>query len=95
LTDPREPRAEYDEAITDRLHPELIEVSRKIATAFGARLAGVDFVLRDPHAPLAGNGVFLELNATPGIHHHDTENLSPLPVAVSVLSKLLCVPEVL
>jgi len=87
----RELRTEYDEAVTDRLHPELVEAARLIAAGFGSRFAGVDFVTPDPEKSLSAcGGVFLELNTTPGIHHHDVEpKVRPLPVAVRVLTTLL------
>jgi cyanophycin synthetase len=53
----------------------------------GSRFAGVDILTNDPSVPLAkSRGVFLELNTTPGIHHHyiAPEGGSP-PVAVAVL----------
>lgn len=88
----RELRTEYDEEITDRVHPDLISAARSIAERFGSRFAGVDFVTPDPTRPLTScGGVFLELNTTPGIHHHDTAGDRPLPVAVRVLSRLLSV----
>jgi len=92
LNESREPRTVYDESITEVVHPELVEAARSIAAAFGTRFAGVDFVTCDPRLPLTGAAVFLELNTTPGIHHHDIEpSRRPLPVAVRVLSSLLCV----
>ena len=61
-----------------------------VAGAFGVRFAGVDFVTPDPAAPVSAGGAFIELNTTPGIHHHDVEpRVRPLPAAVRVLSSLL------
>ena len=90
LASNRELRTEYDETITEQLDPSIIEAARRVASGFGSRFAGVDFVTPDPGQMLAAcGGVFLELNTTPGIHHHDTDGQRPLAVAVEVMKTLL------
>ena len=44
---------------------------RRVVRAVGSSFAGVDVVTVDPTRPLRDSGgVFLEINTTPGIHHH-------------------------
>lgn len=88
----QELRTVYDEAITDLIHPALREAGAAVARGLGSRFAGVDVLTNDPGVPLeASGGVFLEINTTPGIHHHyvTPEDRRTHPVAVAVLESLL------
>lgn len=88
----RELRTVYDETITPRVHPATAAALAKVVRGVGSRFAGVDVVTADPARPLGeAGGAFLEINTTPGIHHHyhtDDERRTH-PVAVRVLRRLL------
>jgi cyanophycin synthetase len=91
----RELRTIYDETITAAVAPELIDEVAPIVRALGSRFAGVDVITNDPGRSLAdAGGVFLEINTTPGIHHHyhTPEEHRDHPVAVAVLRSLLAQP---
>ncbi|MEX2284985.1 MAG: hypothetical protein WEE89_21035 [Gemmatimonadota bacterium] len=88
----REFRTIYDEPITHLVHPAVAESMGTVVRAIGSRFAGVDVITVDPSLPLElANGGFLELNTTPGIHHHyhTEEDRRTHPVAVAVLESLL------
>lgn len=88
----RELRTVYDETITGRVHPATVAAAAGVVRLAGSRFAGVDLVTPDPSLPLeACGGAFLELNTTPGIHHHyqDEDDHRGHPVAVRVLHALL------
>lgn len=88
----RELRTIYDEPITGMVHPETAATMGKVVRALGSRFAGVDVITTDITRPLhETGGAFLELNTTPGIHHHyQTEaDHETHPVAVAVLESLL------
>ena len=83
----QELRTEYDERVTGEICDEVLEAARRVVQQLGVRFAGVDLLLTDPKQPLTvGSGVFLELNTTPGIHHHYIEPPIDPPVAVRVLN---------
>jgi len=72
--------------------PGLTEAAVRAAAAVGLRLAGVDLATPDPHSELSSaGGAVLEVNATPGLHHHylvaDTRQVRP--VALPILERLL------
>ena len=53
------------------LSPELIGSAKRAASLVGLRLAGVDVVTPDPSAPLDKvGGKIIEVNGSPGLHHH-------------------------
>jgi cyanophycin synthetase len=75
---------------TDRLCDSVVEAGARAARAVGVRLAGVDLITPDPSRPLAeAGGVVLEVNTTPGFHHHYHKSDGSFPVAVRVLEELL------
>lgn len=85
-------RTVYDESVTGSVGPGLTEEARRVVEAVGSEFAGVDVLTNDPGRPLAETGgVFLEINTTPGIHHHyHTEReRAEHPVAARVLEYLL------
>jgi len=85
-------RTVYDQTITDRIGPELREQAGRIVRSIGSEFAGVDVLTNDPSVSLEqARGVFLELNTTPGIHHHyhTPHERETHPVAVRVLEYLL------
>lgn len=85
-------RTVYDESITAEVAPPLAEAGRQIVRKLGTEFAGVDILTNDPTVSLAeSGGVFLEVNTTPGIHHHyhTHEERAEHPVAVRVLEYLL------
>jgi cyanophycin synthetase len=68
----------------------IIEDGAAAVAAVGARLAGIDVITPDPHAPLAeSGGVILEVNTTPSYHHHYYKRDGSYPVAVHLLPTLL------
>lgn len=57
--------------VTEDMHPSIISQCRRAADAFGLSIAGIDIVTTDISRPLAETGgVFIEVNATPGIRPH-------------------------
>jgi cyanophycin synthetase len=88
----RELRTVYNETITDQCGAELVAGLGRIVRALGTEFAGVDAITFDPRRPLLETGgTFLEINTTPGIHHHyiTPEDFAPNPVARQVLTHLL------
>ena len=88
----RELRTIYDEDITDLVAPALIAELAPILSAVGTRFAGIDVLTNDPTRSLtASGGVFLEVNTTPGLHHHCQPSASGASclVAETVLRRLL------
>ncbi|MCK4507305.1 MAG: hypothetical protein KAU27_02115, partial [Desulfuromonadales bacterium] len=64
-------RTVYNETITDLVCPELAEECARLVREIGCDLASVDVITNDPGKPLKDtDGVFIEINANPGIHHH-------------------------
>jgi len=86
-----EQRTVYDADVTALVGRPLIDEITPLVSAIGTRFAGVDLLTNDPSRSLAASGgVFLEVNTTPGIHHHcPPEAAGPCPVAVAVLRTLL------
>ena len=88
----RELRTVYDEAVTAECGPELVESLRRTVAALGSEFAGIDLITNDLGRSLQeSGGTFLEINTTPGIHHHyvSAGNREPEPVAKLVLAYLL------
>lgn len=82
-------RTVYNECITPLVCPQLARSLGRIVREVGSRFAGVDVLTNDPSLQLAeSGGVFLELNTTPGLHHHYI-GPQPCPAAVPVLRHLL------
>jgi cyanophycin synthetase len=53
--------------VTD-VHPQIREMAEALATTLGLTAAGVDYITRDiTLPPVAGNGAFIEVNASPGL----------------------------
>ena len=68
----------------------VVEAGAAAARCVGARLAGVDVVTPDPTLPLGrAGGVVLEVNTTPGFHHHYHKPDGDYPVAARVLGRLM------
>lgn len=76
--------------VTDRVHPENVEMSLRAAKLVGLDVAGVDLVAGDISAPLnANNGAVIEINAAPGIRmHHYPSKGKPRNVARAIVEKL-------
>lgn len=87
-------RTVYDESVTDLCAPALAEQLAGVVRAVGTEFAGVDIVSLDLSGPLRpGSGAFLEVNTTPGIHHHAVDQAGGVnPVATPVLAYLLGLP---
>jgi D-alanine-D-alanine ligase-like ATP-grasp enzyme len=88
----RELRTIYDEEVTNLVSPALVEEVAPLLAALGSQFAGVDLLTNDPTRSLAeAGGVFLEINTTPGLHHHCTPSAdgAACDVAVTVLRRLL------
>jgi D-alanine-D-alanine ligase-like ATP-grasp enzyme len=58
--------------VRDDVHPATVAMGRELVNRLGLRFAGLDVIAMDISAPLGpGNGVFGEINTTPGLHHHE------------------------
>lgn len=90
-----EVRTAYDEDATGLICPELKKEAESAAAAMGTRFAGIDIVTIDPSVPLKrSGGAIVEVNTTPGLHHHYNLNNTPAGThgsspAVRVLGYLL------
>jgi cyanophycin synthetase len=88
----RELRTIYDEDVTGLVSPGLVAEIAPLMAAVGSRFAGIDLLTNDPTRTLAETGgVFLEVNTTPGLHHHcaPSRNGESCVVAERVLRSLL------
>ena len=87
----QELRTVYDEDITALVAPELKMEVGQLVRSIGSEWAGVDIITRDPGRGLNdGEGVLLEVNTTPGLHHHCGLNGAPTcDVAAQVLRYIL------
>lgn len=66
-----EVRTVYTEDATGLISDELEKLAVKAASAIDSRFAGVDIVTPDPSVSLdQAGGVIVEVNTTPGLHHH-------------------------
>jgi cyanophycin synthetase len=86
-----EVRTVYNEDITDQVGPGFRRVVEDAAKLIGAEFVGVDLITRDITADLEDcGGAILEINTTPGLHHHYDSKTELYPaVAVEVLTALL------
>jgi cyanophycin synthetase len=85
-------RAEDNETVREEISEELVAEARHAAELVGLRLAGVDLVTTDLTRPLVeSGGVILEVNCTPGLHHHllVADRAGATDVATPILRKLL------
>lgn len=84
-------RTVYDEDVTERVAPGLAAELARVVRGLGSEFAGVDIMTNDPGKPLSANGgTFLEINTTPGLHHHYVSVSDPTRgPAVAVLAYLL------
>jgi cyanophycin synthetase len=86
----RELRTVYDEAVTSLCAPALVAELSAVVRALGSEFAGIDIITNDLGRPLQkSGGTFLEINTTPGIHHHYVAPRPAEPVAKLVLAHLL------
>ena len=88
----KEHRTVYDETITGQVGAALENQLAALVQVLRCNFAGVDVLTNDVSLPLEETGgVFLEINTTPGIHHHyiDENGKNSPPVAVPVLEYLL------
>ena len=61
----------YDEDISGSVCDVLAAQGKRLVEALGSRLAGVDVLTNDPKLSLDdAHGAFIEINTTPGLHHH-------------------------
>jgi cyanophycin synthetase len=89
-------RIEDTETVTEPLHPELVDACRRAVLAVGLRLGGADVITPDATQPLERTGgVLVEVNGTPGIHHHYhvADGANATRVAVPILERVLQGPE--
>ncbi|HEV8456231.1 MAG TPA: hypothetical protein VGQ69_09545 [Gemmatimonadales bacterium] len=88
----RELRTVYDETVTALCSPALVSDLAELVRTLGSEFAGIDLICNDLGKPLSeSGGTFLEINTTPGIHHHyiTPDDFAPNPVAKLVLAYLL------
>ncbi|HEX5396569.1 MAG TPA: hypothetical protein VFX74_05690, partial [Candidatus Limnocylindria bacterium] len=90
-TSTRELRTAYDEEITSIVGTELVDEVGKLVRLIGSEWAGVDIVTNDPSRSLRDTGgSLLEVNTTPGLHHHcGMSGSEPCDIAVRVLDRAL------
>jgi D-alanine-D-alanine ligase-like ATP-grasp enzyme len=63
--------AAQNHVVRDEVHPEIVEIGRRIVRDLGIGFAGLDLMATNIALPPAEGGtVFNEINAGPGIHHH-------------------------
>jgi D-alanine-D-alanine ligase-like ATP-grasp enzyme len=75
----------YDEDITAAIAPGLVAEVRQVVDAVGSEWAGIDILTTDPGRPLSEvGGVLLELNTTPGLHHHCGLSVATTPCDIAV-----------
>jgi cyanophycin synthetase len=85
-------RIEDTSTVKEPLSGELVDAARRAAAAVGLRLAGVDVITTDPSQPLERTGgVVVEVNGTPGIHHHYhvADGANATRVAVPIIERVL------
>jgi cyanophycin synthetase len=79
--------------VTDRIGDELRADGARATAVLGTALAAVDIITPDPCVSLRrAGGVIVEVNTTPGLHHHynvTEADSSQQGVAVPVLKSLL------
>jgi cyanophycin synthetase len=86
----RELRTVYDENVTSLCAPGLASELGAVVRALGSEFAGIDIIANDLGRRLEeSGGTFLEINTTPGIHHHYVAPRPAEPVAKLVLAHLL------
>jgi cyanophycin synthetase len=65
--------------VTDIVHPDVKQLSERVARVIGMDICGIDLVLRDIIEPMKeGGGGVIEVNASPGLrmHHYPVEGRS-------------------
>jgi cyanophycin synthetase len=85
-------RIEDAETVRETVAPGLVAEVARAAETVGLRLAGVDLVAPDLSRSLADSGgVVLEVNCTPGLHHHYlvSDHEAATRVAIPLLERLL------
>jgi cyanophycin synthetase len=83
--------AAENHSVMGEVHRTTDALCARAVKALGTGFAGVDIICRDISSPLTrDNGVIGEVNATPGLHHHDliAEPARRVPVAQLVLEHL-------
>jgi D-alanine-D-alanine ligase-like ATP-grasp enzyme len=81
-----------NETVRQSISRELIATAASAVEVVGLRLAGVDLITTNPQEPLADSGgVIIEVNASPGLHHHYhvADAAGATRVAVTILQTLL------
>lgn len=67
----KELRTIYDEDVTDVVHPAIVKDMEKCAAILQGNFLGIDVVTTDISKDLRETGgVVIEVNTTPGLHHH-------------------------
>ena len=67
----RELRTVFTDDATAEISEAIWRQAVEAAAALNVTLAGVDIITVDPTVPLeASNGAIIEVNTTPGLHHH-------------------------
>jgi cyanophycin synthetase len=84
-------RTVYNEDVTAVISSKLKAQAECAAKALGSIFAGVDIITLDPSLPLEDTGgAIVEVNTTPGLHHHyNLLNGPEISPAVQVLKYLL------
>jgi cyanophycin synthetase len=86
-----EVRTVYNTTVTDEIGDSVRANAEAAAEALGSRMLGVDVITADPSVSLEqSGGAIVEVNTTPGLHHHYDITLESYPrVATQAISMVL------
>lgn len=83
-------RAEDNEAASSVVCQSVVDTGRQVIERLGIRLAGVDFIMRDPGISLAdSHGAIVDVNTTPGFYYHYLKKGGEYRAAIDVLQTVL------
>ncbi len=83
-----ENRRDDNRTASDKFCDSTVELGRRIVSAIGLRVAGIDIITKDPSVPLSDSGgVLLEVNAPPGFYYHYHKQDGRTPIANEILRR--------
>ncbi|WP_350343725.1 cyanophycin synthetase [Proteinivorax tanatarense] len=76
--------------VTDEIHPDNINLAKRLAKIIGLDIAGIDIVIEDIRKPMTTEtGAIIEVNAAPGIRMHLHPSFGkPIPVGEKIVDYL-------
>jgi LDH2 family malate/lactate/ureidoglycolate dehydrogenase/D-alanine-D-alanine ligase-like ATP-grasp enzyme len=76
-------------SVLDRVHPAIARMGARLVSQLGLEFVGLDLMATDIGAPLEeGGGALIEINTTPGLHHHALVAGDAVPVGALVLERM-------